>query len=374
MSSEGGSPGVRIPMGSIEPEPTTLPPIEIEVREFQLSQMVPNPSILIIAKRGSGKSYVTRELVHHFRDIPCGAVISPTDLMNKTYGYFFPDLYIHHKLNDELVKRIIARHRSIRETHERDTTDPRSLLVMDDCLLMSSLDDKKSVREVLFNGRHYEMTYIATINSPTGLSPDLRANFDYVFIMADSNPSSRRKLWQNYCSMFGKFDEFEDVFDECTKDYRSMVIDNCDPTGSKVFRFKAAEHKFTFGSKEFLEIHKELYDPDWMHKMSGQMERGEPRTIPEDTNFSCFINRDKVKEVNDIKGEKLIDMGSDTESIDDFLSEIDDDPKEYLQMSYKDDTYNINVNITDLQNHEVIKILCEHIEYLKSKSNSNERG
>jgi len=367
MSSEGGSPGVRIPMGSIEPEPTTLPPIEIEVHEFQLNQMVPNPSILIIAKRGSGKSYVTRELVHHFRDIPCGAVISPAEQMNKTYGYFFPDLYIHHKLDDELVKNILVRQRSVIGENEHDTIDPRSLLVMDDCLHMSPLDEKRSVKEVLMNGRHYEMTYIATINSPTGLSPDLRANFDYVFIMADSNPSSRRKLWQNYCGMFENFDEFEDIFDECTKDYRSMVIGNRDPTGAKVCWFKAADRKFTFGSKDFLEIHKELYDPDCMHKMLGWMDRNEPRIIPKDTNFSCFINKDKVKEVNYDKVEKFFDMGSDTESIDDFLSEIDDDPKEYLQMSYKDDTYNISVNMTDLQNHEVIKTLCEHIEYLKSK-------
>jgi hypothetical protein len=40
--------------------------------------------------------------------------------------------------------------------------------------------------------------------------------------------------------------------------------------------------------------------------------------------------------------------------------------EQYIQIKYKDDTYELNVNITDLTNHEVIKILCDHIEYFRN--------
>ena len=38
-----------------------------------------NPRIAIIAKSGSGKSWVIREIMHYMQDIPCGVVIAPTD-------------------------------------------------------------------------------------------------------------------------------------------------------------------------------------------------------------------------------------------------------------------------------------------------------
>lgn len=46
-----------------------------QLREFKLEWMVQNPSICMIAKRGSGKSWVCRSLLKHFRYYPGGAII-----------------------------------------------------------------------------------------------------------------------------------------------------------------------------------------------------------------------------------------------------------------------------------------------------------
>ena len=40
--------------------------------EFKLKSMVMDRSICMIAKRGSGKSWITRDIVYFNRHIPCG--------------------------------------------------------------------------------------------------------------------------------------------------------------------------------------------------------------------------------------------------------------------------------------------------------------
>ena len=62
---------------------------KLPINEFKLDMMCKNPSIVMIAKRGSGKSYVCRSILYHFSDIPAGEIIAPTDRMNCFYGDFF---------------------------------------------------------------------------------------------------------------------------------------------------------------------------------------------------------------------------------------------------------------------------------------------
>ena len=75
----------------------------LPMREFKLEWMVENPSICMIAKRGSGKSWVCRSILKHFRNIPGGVIISPTDKMSSFYGDFFPELFIHYEYKTELI-------------------------------------------------------------------------------------------------------------------------------------------------------------------------------------------------------------------------------------------------------------------------------
>ena len=63
---------------------------KFQIMEFKLSTMVDHAAIVMIARRGSGKSFVCRDVMYHLRHIPGGAVIAPTDKMNSFYKFFFP--------------------------------------------------------------------------------------------------------------------------------------------------------------------------------------------------------------------------------------------------------------------------------------------
>lgn len=246
---------------------------KFQILEFDLEKMVIDPSIVMIAKRGSGKSFITRDLIHHYKNIPGGLVIAPTDRMNSFYKFFFPDLYIHYDIKETLLKKILMRQSMIIEkTKDKKKQgfkiDPSGILIMDDCLAKKkSWAKDESIMEILMNGRHYKLTYILTMQTPLGITPDLRLNFDYVFLLKEDSSINKKKLWENYASMFPSLSAFEKVFSKCTEDYRAMVIDNRKPSDNiqeKVFWFKAQDRKFSFGSKTFKNLHKKYYDPNFI--------------------------------------------------------------------------------------------------------------
>lgn len=248
---------------------------KFQILEFHLDKMVINPSIVMIAKRGSGKSFVTRDVVYHYRHIPGGVVIAPTDRMSAFYKFFFPDLYIHYDIKDTILKKILLRQsemieKSREKKKQGKKVDPSGILVMDDCLARKkSWGKDESIMEILMNGRHYQLTYILTMQTPLGITPDLRLNFDYVFLLKEDSTINKKKLWDNYASMFPTIFAFEKVFAKCTEDYRSMVIDNRKPSDTiqeKVYWFKAKERKFSFGSKSFKDLHKKYYDPTFIRR------------------------------------------------------------------------------------------------------------
>lgn len=243
------------------------------IREFQLEWLCENPSICMIAKRGSGKSWVTRSILKHFRNIPGGVIIAPTDKMNCFYGKFYPESYIHYQYSSELIENILHRQDKIiqkakKYARKHKKCDPRAILIMDDCLASKgSWATDQPIMEVFYNGRHYMLMYILTMQFPLGIKPELRANFDYIFLFSEDFYSNQKRIYEHYAGMFPTFDSFRTVFLQLTDDFGSMVIVN---RGSrkdfldKIFWFKAGKDNIKqIGCNQFNKFHDRNYDPDW---------------------------------------------------------------------------------------------------------------
>ena len=252
----------------------------LPVRQFKLENMVENPSIIMIAKRGSGKSWVVRAIMMHFNKIPCGVVIAPTDRMNSFYNDFFPDTYIHYQYQSKIITKILDRQtqmidKQIAKKKQGKHLDARTFIIMDDCL-----GDKKSwvrdapILELLFNGRHYQIMYILTMQFALGITPELRSNFDYIFLLKAEFISEQKKLFDHYAGMFPNFDSFRQVFNTLVGDFGSMVIDNrCRATNplERLFWYKAPDlsnTKCIIGCKQFRMFHENNYNKDWRKKKS----------------------------------------------------------------------------------------------------------
>lgn len=258
---------------------------KISIKAFDLSTMAVNPAILMIAKRGTGKSWICRAIINYFSKIPVGIIISPTERMNCFYGNFFPESYIHNEYTSELIRKILHRQEIIIEKKQdrlkngKKTVDTRALLIMDDCLSQSKTwANDKYTKEILFNGRHYDLMYILTMQYSLGIGPILRGQFDYVFLLAESFESNLKRLYEQYAGMFPSFDDFKETFAVITKDWGAMVIvmtsrgeikaKKSEQILDSVFWFRAQRSEnIKIGCRQFNEFHEKNYNPNWRKKL-----------------------------------------------------------------------------------------------------------
>lgn len=172
----------------------------LKIKKFQLSQIKDNSVIVMIAKRNSGKSWVVRALLHHFRKIPVGVVISPTDEMTSFYGKFLPDTFVYYKYESDILDSLVTRQSKIIKNNKKridegkDPVDPRAFLVMDDCMA----DDREwkkdpRIMDILANGRHRQLMFVLTMQYALGLTPKQRTNVDYVFLLKDDTIQNQKK-------------------------------------------------------------------------------------------------------------------------------------------------------------------------------------
>lgn len=142
------------------------------------------------------------------------------------------------------------------------------MLIMDDC--MSSKGDwikNPNVLELFFNGRHHHISFILTMQYCIGIPPELRSNFDYIFLLAEDIVSNQKRLYEHYAGMFPKLEIFQQVFTNITNDYGVMVIDNKTHSSDltdKVFWYKAKEvPKFKVGIDKYIDYHNKRYNEKW---------------------------------------------------------------------------------------------------------------
>lgn len=233
-----------------------------------------NPRIAIIAKSGSGKSWVIRDILNYIKDIPCGTIIAPTDTMNGFYNDFFPQSFIHHKYHEDIIPNLLKRQVIIlRKNEERikngkKPIDPRAFLIMDDCMSTKHLWKKDpNILKIFNEGRHYQLTFIISMQYSLGLEPELRSNLDYVFLLGEDFRKNKDRLYDHYCGMFDTKHLFNQVFMQVTDDYGTMVINNrlrTNDINKKIFWYKAKNRKdFKVGCKQFEKYNNRFYDKNY---------------------------------------------------------------------------------------------------------------
>jgi len=264
-------------MEDIDPNSLVLEEFKLDTLRKDENGNFLNPRIVMIAPSGSGKSWIVRNVLYCLRDIPCGTIIAPTDKMTKFFDEFTPSSYISHEYKPSIIPKILHRQKMILAKNEKrikdkkEPVDPRAFLVMDDCMAAKHLWIKDpNVLEIMNQGRHFQLTYILTMQYCLGIQPELRTQFNFIFLLGDDNAASRKKLWEHWAGVFPKFDLFEQVFLQVTADYGCMVINNRIKTTDitkKVFWFKAKKvPDFKIGLPKFIKFHEENYDPNYEKK------------------------------------------------------------------------------------------------------------
>jgi hypothetical protein len=239
--------------------------MNLQIKKFNPKTMRDNSVVVYIAKRMSGKSTCVKDIMYHKKHLPAGVVMSGTEEGNCFYQEFVPDLFIYNEFRSDVIEKVVARQRSLIKSGERDSP---VFIILDDCMYDKKFLREKIMRQIFYNGRHWNVFFMLTMQYCMDLSPDLRSNIDYIFVFRENILQNREKIYKNFFGIFPTFDMFNQVMDACTENYECIVLDNTIKSNKiedVVFWYKARlfdpKTSFRVGHPKFWSAHNRLYDP-----------------------------------------------------------------------------------------------------------------
>lgn len=234
--------------------------MNVKLERFDPSRIADDKVCVFVGKRGTGKSTLVADVMYHKRHIPVGIAMSATEDGNHYYQQFIPDLFIYGDYDKEAIERVIDRQKKLVGAGKPTS----AFVLLDDCMYDNKFLRDTCIRQIFMNGRHWKIFVMMTMQYCMQLSPDLRANVDYVFILRENIIQNREKLYKSFFGICPTFDMFNQIMTQCTENYECLVLDNTSKSNKIedcLFWYKAKMRKnFRVGSPAMWNLHKNKYN------------------------------------------------------------------------------------------------------------------
>lgn len=191
----------------------------IEIQSFNLCDtVVRNQSIgnlFIIGNDNSNKIELLHNLISQTRLLvdDIDMVVFTNEYRQESYLPVIKDgERVHNTLDVEQLAQIEL---------ERHESNPKPLLIVLDYHTYS-MGISRSLVNLLMNSRHLKLSFIMACELVTGISPEIRANFDYVFATTNCCDNDHpnisnimlRQIYDRFFGVFPTFKSFKDVFSQ----------------------------------------------------------------------------------------------------------------------------------------------------------------
>jgi hypothetical protein len=215
---------------------------DLHLKRWDPSRLNPLSTILIIGKRGSGKSSLMRDIAYHLsrnRKIDYAVGFSCTEDSNQSLGTFLPRSLVHTSYKASVVNKVYETQRR----HSKSGKAENVMLILDDCLWQKSMFNSETMRRLFFNSRHYKICVMMLAQYCMDLNPSLRGNIDLVFVARDLVVANRERLYKSYFGVFPTFGQFDRVMTTVTESFTFLVLVNNDVRSNRpedvLFHYKA---------------------------------------------------------------------------------------------------------------------------------------
>jgi hypothetical protein len=239
----------------------------VNIPQFDINSLMPDATILILGKRRSGKSILLKDIFYHHKQISSGVVFSGTETANPFFSEFIPDSFIYNKYDANIINKLINRQKiKVNAARERrlgvdgKTKDNNIFIVLDDMQAESETwKNDETIKNIFFNGRHYNIFFMLSLQYSMGITAALRGNIDYVFVFNEPSYKNKKKIYEDYGSIIPSFDQWCNIMDKCTEDFGCLVIKTSG--ASSVSWYKAKIHSPFKVSKNIMwEYHRKHYN------------------------------------------------------------------------------------------------------------------
>lgn len=195
----------------------------LRVRKFDPSTLKPHRIIIIVGKRGTGKSVMQRDLMSHMAGlVDFGMAMSPTEETCEMFREHMPDAWIYNGFSSGKLDQALQTQRELAKAHKQKSL----FIIMDDCMYDKKVLKGLGMRDLFMNGRHLSICLCNAVQYVMDMGPDLRTQVDYVFALRENIISNKSKLWKYFFGMFEKYEDFAKVMDKCTENHSAIVMDN----------------------------------------------------------------------------------------------------------------------------------------------------
>lgn len=235
--------------------------MKLRVKKFEPDTMKPHRLILIVGKRGTGKSILQRDLMYFLKDkVDFAMAMSPTEESLDMFRQHMHESWLYNNFSGGKLDAMLNVQRDLAKQKKQKSI----LLMLDDCCYDKKIMKGETMRYIHCNGRHVNLTFCNAVQYCMDLTPDLRSQIDYIFCMRENIISNRMKLWKYFFGMFEKYEDFSKVMDKCTANYSSLVMDNTIGSNNvedSVFWYRASIDlpQFRVGSDAFWQLSR-LYE------------------------------------------------------------------------------------------------------------------
>jgi hypothetical protein len=212
------------------------PKVIISLKKFNMDQIQLGESATVIGRRNVGKSLLVADCLKKKQHFSTGLVINHGD--STAYDKSIDTTWIQEDLTTQLLTKFTE------DCQQGQTSDPNftGIMILEDFGTSDELIRSQSFENFILTNRPRNSVLFVTQQYAIYLKPKLRQNFDWVFICKEQSASNRKKLYEQYGSMFSSFDLFESVLKTFTKDFGCLVIhntSNSDKLEDQVFYYRA---------------------------------------------------------------------------------------------------------------------------------------
>jgi len=199
----------------------------VNLLEFDLEDIPPNPSIVLAGRRRSGKGVLTTDLCYnYFRGkIKNCFLFSPTAEIAINGFSFVPMEFRYTEIEVDVIERIMKRQEYLIKNNPKG--DYRILLIFDDLISSSDARQQKILDKLFVCARHFQIGLIVCYQYiKKDFSPVQRDNVDLIFCFQQSNFDNKDALNRQYLSVSDDKKQGLDLINKYATEYQSIVILN----------------------------------------------------------------------------------------------------------------------------------------------------
>jgi energy-coupling factor transporter ATP-binding protein EcfA2 len=201
-------------------------------KKFERRMIEPGSVVVIIGKKGSGKTTVLADVCHSMRGCPEVTLFQKTYRTNPIFHDVVPPIFCHRRWDRKTVSQIIAHCEKNNARRLKQGRPPiYHTLVIDDLACDPDFLKDPQLEELFMNARWLKLNILVTLQDALKIHPALRGNTDWVFALKENNPNARKRLRDHYFGLLGK--NFDRIYDQMT-DNRGVIILNNTGTSTNV--------------------------------------------------------------------------------------------------------------------------------------------